>query len=136
MSFKPQQARPETCCLRCWSLIQLNGYQWMRRYSTRTSTCGTTQLRWRRWVGGASAQSCPSLSYWSELTLVFFYWKRMTAIDFNFLVTDASYCSLKWPALIFTCQIGGVSGWSEVKCLLTKECEWKKILDTFGTTFH
>lgn len=46
-----QRARPETCCLRCWSLILLNGYQWMRPYSTPTSTCGMIQLRWRRWVG-------------------------------------------------------------------------------------
>lgn len=46
-----QLARPETCCLRCWSSILLSGYQWMRPYSTPTSTCGMIQLRWRRWVG-------------------------------------------------------------------------------------
>ncbi len=49
--FNPQLARPETCCLRCWSSIPLNGYRWTRPYSTPTSTCGTIQLRWRRWVG-------------------------------------------------------------------------------------
>lgn len=48
---KPQPARPETCCLRCWSSTPLNGYRWTRPYSTPTSTCGMIQLRWRRWVG-------------------------------------------------------------------------------------
>lgn len=48
---KPQLARPETCCLRCWSSIPPSGYQWTRPYSTPTSMCGTIQLRWRRWVG-------------------------------------------------------------------------------------
>lgn len=47
---KPQLARPETCCLRCWLLTLLKEYRWTRPYSTPTSTCGTIQLRWRRWV--------------------------------------------------------------------------------------
>ena len=48
---KPQRARPETCCPRCWSSTPLNGYRWTRPYSTPTSTSGTIQLRWKRWVG-------------------------------------------------------------------------------------
>lgn len=49
MSLQP--AKPETCCLRCWSSTLPSGYQWTRPCSTPTSTYGTTQLRWRRWVG-------------------------------------------------------------------------------------
>lgn len=39
----------------------------------------------------------------------------MTAIDFDFLVIEASYCSFKLQTLIFTCQTGGVSGWCWTK---------------------
>lgn len=62
---KPQLARPETCCLRCWSSTPLNGYRWTRLYSTPTSTCGMIQLRWRRWVG--LWQSCVLITISSSI---------------------------------------------------------------------
>lgn len=113
--FRLQQARPETCCLRCWSSTLLSGYQWTRPYSTPTSTCGTIQLRWRRWVGGVRAwggvyvcvvetQPCPFVFDQTLPSFAFYMWH--IHVHLNIFL-----CSLLFT-LASTSDLWQAAGWT------------------------